>query len=77
MITKENIFEKPLSPRQNEVLILLRKGMRHKEVGEALDLDIKTVSANVRRIYAKYGVDADKNLYYLINTLIENGVINR
>lgn len=47
-----------LSPREREVLRLLRIGRSEKEAGAALRISIHTVHAYVKRIYRRYGVNS-------------------
>jgi DNA-binding NarL/FixJ family response regulator len=46
----------PLSPREDEVLRLLAKGHRSKEIAEELGLGVGTVNTYVRHIYEKLHV---------------------
>lgn len=75
-VLRSEARNKKLSPRQREVLLLMKKGMRNNEIAETLDLDSRTVSTVVVRIYKKYGIDAKKNTYYLIDTLDKRGVLD-
>jgi DNA-binding NarL/FixJ family response regulator len=45
-----------LTPREVEVLELLAKGMRNKEIGKALDIAEETVRAHIRSIFVKLQV---------------------
>jgi two-component system NarL family response regulator len=45
-----------LSPREEEVLRLLAKGLRNKEIGASLQITEGTVDVHVKRIYAKLQV---------------------
>jgi len=45
-----------LSPREAEVLSLLREGMRNREIADALFLSEATVKSHLHHIYAKLGV---------------------
>ena len=47
---------KKLSPREQEVLPLLAKGLRYKEIAETLCLSTETIRTHVRNIYQKLGV---------------------
>jgi len=59
-------FQKPpseslaenLTPREREVLGLLAQGYLYKEIAEALDLSMPTVSTYIRRIYDKLHVNS-------------------
>ena len=46
----------PLSPREREVLDLLAKGHRYKEIAEQLGISFDTVRAHLRNIYDKLQV---------------------
>jgi len=45
-----------LSPRENEVLDLLARGYLYKEIADALEISLPTVSTYIRRIYEKLHV---------------------
>ena len=45
-----------LSPREHEVLTLLARGYRYKEIAEALGIAVETVRTHLRRIYEKLHV---------------------
>jgi DNA-binding NarL/FixJ family response regulator len=47
-----------LSPRENEILSLLAKGLRYKEIGETLHISTETVRTHIRNIYQKLQVDS-------------------
>lgn len=55
-----------LSPREAEVLSLVLKGNRNKEVAANLFISIKTVEFHIRNIFTKLGV---RNRIELINRL--------
>ena len=46
----------PVSPRENEVLQLLSKGYRYKEIADRLGIATETVRTHLRRIYEKLQV---------------------
>ena len=46
----------PLSPRENEILLLLVEGFTDKEIGSALGISPRTVTTHVTSIYNKLGV---------------------
>jgi len=55
----EPTFDKPvvqLSPREEEVLRLLAKGLRSKEIAKALEVSVGTINTYVRHIYEKLHV---------------------
>ena len=45
-----------LSPREREVLEMLACGFLYKEIGESLEISVKTVDTYIRRIYEKLHV---------------------
>jgi DNA-binding NarL/FixJ family response regulator len=47
-----------VSPREEEILNLLAKGYRYKEIAEALHLSVETVRTHLRRIYEKLHVSS-------------------
>lgn len=56
------VTEKPelqkLSPRENEILGLLAKGLRYKEIADQLFLSTETVRTHIRNIYEKLQVNS-------------------
>jgi len=47
-----------LSPRESEVLALLAKGFRYKEIADSLGINLETVRTHLRRIYQKLQVSS-------------------
>jgi DNA-binding NarL/FixJ family response regulator len=45
-----------VTPREEEILALLAKGYRYKEIAEALHLSVETIRTHLRRIYEKLHV---------------------
>jgi DNA-binding NarL/FixJ family response regulator len=45
-----------LSPRENEVLVLLARGFMYKEIAESINISLPTVNTYIRRIYEKLHV---------------------
>lgn len=45
-----------LSERENEILVLLAKGYRYKEIADAISCSVHTVRSHLRRIYEKLHV---------------------
>jgi DNA-binding NarL/FixJ family response regulator len=45
-----------LSPRETEILSLLAKGYRYKEIADDLHINVETVRTHLRRIYQKLQV---------------------
>ncbi len=50
-------FEK-LSPREQEIIMLLSKGLRYKEIADKLFLSTETVRTHIRNIYEKLQVNS-------------------
>lgn len=48
--------QRTLTAREHQVLELLARGMRNKEIGSALGITADTIGAHVKSIYAKFGV---------------------
>ena len=46
-----------LSPRENEVLILLSDGLLYKEIADQLSISIATVRQHIHKIYDKLHVE--------------------
>jgi DNA-binding NarL/FixJ family response regulator len=59
-----------LTPVQKEILILLSKGLRHKEIAESINLSGSNVEKTLKRLRKTYDV---KNNLELITYLTENG----
>jgi DNA-binding NarL/FixJ family response regulator len=53
---KQNSNKSILSPRENEVLILVSKGYTSKEIAEMLDLSYHTIREYISNIYKKLSV---------------------
>jgi RNA polymerase sigma factor (sigma-70 family) len=47
-----------VSPREEEILALLAKGFRYKEIADALHLSVETIRTHLRRIYEKLHVSS-------------------
>jgi DNA-binding NarL/FixJ family response regulator len=54
---KSNKYFQELSRREQEILDLLSKGFRYKEIADRLFLSIDTVRTHVRNIYEKLQVN--------------------
>jgi DNA-binding NarL/FixJ family response regulator len=46
-----------LSPRENEVLLLLSDGLLYKEIAEQLSISIATIRQHIHKIYEKLHVE--------------------
>jgi two-component system, NarL family, response regulator NreC len=70
--SKENGESQPLSPRETEVLRLMALGHTNREIGEQLDLSIRTVETHRAHIQQKLGLSSRPDLtrYALDNRLI-------
>lgn len=55
-VTKEDAGHAALSAREHEILALLSKGFRYKEIGAQLNISTETVRTHLRRIYEKLQV---------------------
>jgi DNA-binding NarL/FixJ family response regulator len=55
---RENVELQKLSPREQELLALLSKGFRYKEIADQLSISIETVRTHVRNIYEKLQVQS-------------------
>lgn len=55
---EKNIELEKLSPREKEILHLLSKGFRYKEISEKLFINLETVRTHIRNIYAKLQVNS-------------------
>jgi len=53
---KERMSKPILTPRELEVLELLAKGMRNKEIGASLNISDETVRAHIRSVFVKLNV---------------------
>jgi two-component system, NarL family, nitrate/nitrite response regulator NarL len=47
-----------LSPREQEVVRLVTKGLSNKAIATTLDISVWTVSTHLRRVYTKLGVNS-------------------
>jgi two-component system, NarL family, response regulator NreC len=63
----------PLSPRESEVLRLVALGHTNREIGEQLDLSVRTVETHRAHIQQKLGLSSRPELtrYALANRLID------
>ena len=57
-ISKENKELQKLSEREKEILNLLSKGLRYKEIADTLFLSTETVRTHIRNIYEKLQVNS-------------------
>ncbi|MBV7326847.1 LuxR C-terminal-related transcriptional regulator [Chloroflexi bacterium TSY] len=50
-------FYESLTPRENDVLHLLAKGLTYNEIGSGLGIKFSTVNQHTKAIYSKFGVN--------------------
>jgi DNA-binding CsgD family transcriptional regulator len=55
-----------ISPREQEVLLLLLQGKSNNEIGETLYVSRNTIKTHIRNIYAKLGVNNRYELIYML-----------
>ena len=62
-----------LSPREQEIVRLVAKGLPNKTIAAVLEVSLWTVATHLRRVFAKMGVNtrAEMVAYALSNGLIE------
>jgi pimeloyl-ACP methyl ester carboxylesterase/DNA-binding CsgD family transcriptional regulator len=67
----EPVANKPLTPRETEILGLIATGMTSKEISRELSLSVRTVARHITNIYDKIGARgrADATAYALRNRL--------
>ena len=58
-----------LSPRELEVYLLLKQGANGVEVGESLEIDVRTASTHKRNIMSKLNISNDKELHDFFHLL--------
>jgi len=54
-----------LTPREGDVLLLLRQGLSNAQIALALRIGVETVRSHARRVYRKLGVDSRRALIAL------------
>jgi DNA-binding NarL/FixJ family response regulator len=47
-----------LTPREHEILVLLAKGFRYKEIVDQLNISLSTVRTHIRAVYEKLHVQS-------------------
>jgi DNA-binding CsgD family transcriptional regulator len=60
-----------LTPREQEIICLIAVGLSNKQIASRIDISIWTVSAHLRRIFAKLKVDTCAAVVYQCSTLIQ------
>lgn len=58
-----------LSPQEYKVVKLIEKGYRNTKVAQMMEINEKTVSTYLRRIYVKIGLNPENNIYFFITEL--------
>ena len=58
-----------LSKQEYNVAKLIEKGHKNKKIAEMLELNEKTISTYIMRIYKKIKLSSDNNVIILIKTL--------
>jgi DNA-binding NarL/FixJ family response regulator len=56
-----------LSPRQQEILGLVSRGLTNKEIANAAYLSVNTVKTHLRRIYQELGVNSRREIMHDLN----------
>ena len=62
-----------LTPREVEIVRLIRKGHSNKEIAQELGIAVTTVKWNMTNILAKFEVQSSKQLIALLATLPPDG----
>jgi len=57
-----------LTPREKEIVQLIRKGYSNKEIAKELGIAVTTVKWNITHILAKFEVESSKQLMALLAT---------
>ena len=58
-----------LTPREKEIVRLIRLGYSNKEIAGELGISISTVKWNITNILGKFGVESSKQLIVLLSAL--------
>ena len=58
-----------LTPREAEIVRLIRKGYSNKEIAQELGIAVTTVKWNMTNILGKFGVQSSRQLLALLATL--------
>ncbi len=59
-----------LSPRQQEILSLVSRGLTNKEIANAAYLSVNTVKTHLRRIYQELGVNSRREIMHEFNVSV-------
>jgi len=66
-------LEEPLTPREIEILKLIRGGLFSKEISDRLGISINTVNVHRQKIFNKLGVE---NAMEAVNVALQLGMLN-
>ena len=66
-----------LSNREYEVAVFMAKGFRNLRISKEMNLNEKTISTYMRRIYVKSGLAPEYNVHALIIRLMNMGLLRR
>ncbi|MDG1827429.1 MAG: response regulator transcription factor [Henriciella sp.] len=69
---KYNWVDRKISPREHDIVNLLKEGMSNKEIARAADLSPETVKAHIKTLLLKFGA---KNRTEVVVRAIEDGLI--
>jgi DNA-binding NarL/FixJ family response regulator len=58
-----------LTPREKEIVRLIRRGYSNKEIANELGISVTTVKWNITNILAKFNVETSKQLIVLLSAL--------
>jgi DNA-binding NarL/FixJ family response regulator len=56
LITINTIRQTPPTPREREVILLIRRGLQNKQIAYALNIAEGTVKVHIKNISRKYGL---------------------
>jgi DNA-binding NarL/FixJ family response regulator len=65
-IAKSKRVHPTLTPREEQVLALVRVGMRNKDIAEALQIAKPTVHKHMKNIFEKLGVHNRTSALYVV-----------
>jgi DNA-binding CsgD family transcriptional regulator len=56
-----------LSPREKEIVGMIRRGLSNNEMADYLSISYHTVKTHIQRIYKKYGVNNKATFLYSLS----------
>jgi RNA polymerase sigma factor (sigma-70 family) len=65
-MTKASLL-KELTPRQTEIVDLLRRGLTNKQIGKKLGITEGTVKVHLNQIYEKFHVSTRTELVWILS----------